>query len=122
MVVGLAIHLDVRRTKFKGIVLHCRNTETAWLRQKAHGPRAAALAKGTAKKKGRAGVAVRPKSREETPKVGTPWRAEPTTALTCIWACSCCAATSPRPSGANFGNNVAGRQRVICQMATLELW
>jgi hypothetical protein len=30
-----------------------------------------------AKKKGRAGMAVQPKSREETPKVGTPWWAGP---------------------------------------------
>ena len=29
------------------------------------------------KKKGRAGMAVQPKSREETPKVGTPWWAGP---------------------------------------------
>jgi hypothetical protein len=74
------------------------------------------------KKKGRVGMAVQPKSREETPKVGTPWWAGPATALTLIWACSCCAATSPRAFLTIFGKNVAGWQRGVCQMATLELW
>src|SRR5262249_28520412 len=34
-------------------------------------------ARQDSKKKGRAGLAVQPKSREETPKVGTPWWAGP---------------------------------------------
>jgi hypothetical protein len=40
-------------------------------------PRGQGILEGIAKKKGRAGLAVQPKSREETPKVGTPWRAGP---------------------------------------------
>ena len=43
----------------------------------AHGPLGQEHSQEQAKKKGRAGVAVQPKSREETPKVGTPWRAGP---------------------------------------------
>jgi hypothetical protein len=62
------------------------------------------------KKKGRAGRAVQPKSREETPKVGTPWGLGPATALTVIWACSCCAATSPHVFPTVFGKSVSGWQ------------
>ena len=74
-----------------------------------------------AKKKGRAGMAVQPKSREETPKVGTPWGLGPATALTFIWACSCCAATSPRVRPHDLREECGRRATQVCQMATLEL-
>jgi hypothetical protein len=67
------------------------------------------------KKKGCAGKAVQPKSREETPKVGTPWRVGPTTALPVIWACSCCGAISRQPrahiSGRMWQRSNDGRVR-----------
>ena len=47
----------------------------AWMRPR-RSPRPFARGALT-KKKGRAGSAVQPKSREETPKVGTPWWAGP---------------------------------------------
>jgi hypothetical protein len=43
----------------------------------AGGSPAAMRGSAVKKKKGRAGMAVQPKSREETPKVGTPWWAGP---------------------------------------------
>ena len=68
LVAGLAsCNLDVRRTKCKGFLLHCRSATGTWLCVGRRGqPRADP---GSDIKKGPL-EDERPKSREETPKVG----------------------------------------------------
>src|SRR5262245_7871433 len=48
-----------------------------WPAGRANPPVTKSLSAVMRKKKGPPGMAVQPKSREETPKVGTPWRAWP---------------------------------------------
>jgi len=104
----------VRRTKFKGIFLHCRNTETAWLGDRRSRPWAG-------KEKGPRGLAVQPKSREETPKVGTPCRvgtghdADPDMG---VFVLRCNLAP---PASAELWNTVANTQLERGEMATLLL-
>jgi hypothetical protein len=108
------MHLDVRRTKFKGIFLHCRNTEAAWL----EGGKAATMAR---KEKGPRGMAVQPKSREETPKVGTPWRVRTDHGAALdmgVFVLRCNLGPAP---AAELWNTVAAGQREVGQMATLAL-
>ena len=79
-------------------------------------------AKRRAKKKGRAGMAVQPKSREETPKVGTPWRAGPGHGADLdmgVFVLRCNLAPGlPHDLREECGRLATG----VCQMATLELW
>jgi hypothetical protein len=82
-IASLTHHLDVRRTICKLIFLQCRNAGVAY----RHMPT----------KKGPRGMTVRPKSREETPKVGcTAPGTGPATALAWIWGYLCCTATPTR--------------------------
>jgi hypothetical protein len=63
------------------------------------------------KEKGPRGLAVQPKSREETPKVGTPWRVRPDHSAQAdmgMFVLRCNLGSAGRP---NLGNNVSLRQR-----------
>ena len=73
------------------------------------------------KKKGRAGMAVQPKSREETPKVGTPWWAGPGHGADVDMGVFVLRCNLTPVLLTIFRKNVAGWQRGVCQMATLEL-
>src|SRR5262245_62647270 len=66
---------------------------------------------GTSHKEGAAREDERPKSREETPKVGYDTPAKPNVPRPAIWACLWCSATATIGPRVHFGTHVAHLHR-----------
>ena len=85
----------------------------AWACERERGAGAARLPQAgmIAKEKGPRGLAVQPKSREETPKVGTPWRFGPNHSAAPDMGMFVLRCNLGHDRATHLGNDVAGEQR-----------
>ena len=87
----------------------------AWTCEHERGTGAARfrLAAVIAKEKGPRGLAVQPKSREETPKVGTPWRFGPNHSAASDMGVFVLRCNLGHGRSTHLGKDVAGEQRKL---------